>query len=260
MGHYIFTVAYNGRAYSGWQKGGAGKEKHPAVQEILEEVFRKTEGKPVQVRGSGRTDAGVHALGQTFDLTMRQTPVLDELNAQLPGDIRLYSVCKAPSGFHSRYSAASKIYCYRIDEQEKPCPFTRGYVYPVKKVLELERMREAASYLLGEQDFKAFCTNRGEDRFTLRTLYEIQIERSFCENRQEVQMFFRGDGFLYHMVRILAGTLLEVGLGQRRPETIKEVLQKKDRRLAGPTLPACGLWLMSVEYPGILESGRKDFS
>ena len=213
MANYRMTIQYDGTRYSGWQSQHA---TDATIQGKLETVLTRMTGQQVDVIGSGRTDAGVHAIGQVANF------------------------------HHSRYQAVCKTYRYRIHTGEVPDVFARRYVYDYRIPLDVERMREAAGLLLGEHDFKSFCGNTRMKKSTVRTLYEIRVE----EHESEIDLFFTGNGFLQNMVRILTGTLIEVGDGRREPGSMTDVLARRDRQAAGYTAPALGLALFSVEYEG----------
>ena len=231
MANYRMTIQYDGTRYSGWQSQHA---TDATIQGKLETVLTRMTGQQVDVIGSGRTDAGVHAIGQVG------------LNRYLPEDIAVSSLTEVDGRFHSRYQAVCKTYRYRIHTGAVPDVFARRYVYDYRIPLDVERMREAAGLLLGEHDFKSFCGNTRMKKSTVRTLYEIRVE----EHESEIDLFFTGNGFLQNMVRILTGTLIEVGDGRREPGSMTDVLARRDRQAAGYTAPALGLALLSVEYEG----------
>lgn len=203
----------------------------------------------VQVDGSGRTDAGVHALGQVanfkIDTDMTAKDVMAYMNQYLPEDIGVIAIQEMPERFHSRLNAKGKTYRYRIWNTELPCIFARRYVYEILEELNLETMRTAAAYLIGKHDFKAFTSTKKSKKSTMRTIDFVEIDR----NDNEVVITYSGDGFLYHMVRILTGTLIEVGLGQRSPASVQALLEKDATRdRAGALVPAKGLCLVEVRY------------
>ncbi len=213
-------------------------------------MLEKWAKEPIEIAGSGRTDAGVHAKGQTMnfhiDETVCATPraAMDYLNRYLPEDIRILAVREVPGRFHSRLSARRKTYAYYVETSDKKPVFSRKYAYGLGKKPDVERMRAAAAYLIGEHDFKSFCANRKMKKSTVRRLDTIEItgEGTVCT------FLYKGNGFLYRMVRILTGTLLEVGLGNRKPEDMKEILEARSREAAGPAVPPEGLFLVGVEY------------
>ncbi len=243
--NYKLTLAYDGSRYDGWQRQGNTSK---TIQGKLEALLTRLEGRAVEVHGAGRTDAGVHARGQVCSFHLSQDwdeeELRDIMNGYLPGDIAVLAVEKVPERFHARLRAKGKTYCYRIDTGQVSNIFERNYMYRHEKELSAERMRQAAAYLTGTHDFKSFCSNRHMKKSTIRTLMSIDIET--LEN--EIQIIYHGRGFLYNMVRILTGTLIEAGEGSRTPESMKEVLESRDRQQAGFTAPARGLILCSVDY------------
>lgn len=245
MKNYKATIQYDGSRYQGWQ---SQKSTENTIQGKLETVLAVMTGYPVDVIGSGRTDAGVHAHGQTANFHLREAweeeAVRDYLNRYLPADIAVTELKEVDDRFHSRFHARSKTYLYRIHTGKIPDVFARKYVYHYSTPLDVERMRLAASYLIGTHDFLSFCSNKRGKKSTVRTIGEIAME----ETGQELRIYYTGDGFLQNMVRILTGTLIEVGDGRREPEETERILKAKDRKLAGYTAPACGLTLLSVEY------------
>lgn len=242
-------VAYDGTAYHGWQIQGNGITIESELNRALSELLKE----PVKVMGASRTDAGVHALCNVavFDT---ENPMPAEkfsyaLNQRLPEDIRIQKSEAVAPDWHPRYCASRKTYEYRIYRAEFPMPVKRLYTYFTYRPLDVERMRRAAAFLEGEHDFQSFCQAGAQVESTVRTVYSIQIE----EQGTELVIRVCGNGFLYNMVRILAGTLMEVGQGKREPESMKEVLEVCDRSAAGPTAPACGLTLVKYEFLENLE-------
>lgn len=245
MINYKMVIAYDGSRYNGWQKQGNTKD---TIQGKLEKVLEKLEGREVEVIGAGRTDAGVHALGQVVNVKLEskinEEMLLQYLNQYLPEDIAVLSVKEVPMRFHSRLNATEKTYLYRIYRSEIPNPFIRKYTVTITEELDIEKMRMAAELLIGEHNFKSFCSLKKSKKSTIRTLYSITIE----EIEEEIRISVRGNGFLYHMVRIIIGTLLEVGTGKKKPEEIEQILEKRERQAAGKTAPAHGLFLKEVKY------------
>ena len=244
MPNYKSILQYDGSRYRGWQRLS---DSDMTVQGKLEAVLTKTFGEPVEVQGSGRTDAGVHALGQCASFrTVRDLPpeeVLAALRAYLPEDLGAVSVEYAPPRFHARLSAVEKTYRYRVWTTEAPCVFERRYVYVLPGDYDLKAMEAAARLLEGSHDFRA-CSAVKTNKSTVRTVRRIAISRT----GDELRFDFSADGFLHHMVRILTGTLLEVGRGNRTPESVTELLAGGPRSAAGFTVPAKGLCLMEVRY------------
>ena len=245
MRYFKLTLCYDGGRYDGWQRQG---NTDNTIQGKLEELLSRLLDQPVEVAGSGRTDAGVHALAQVCyfraETDLDCAALLSEIRRFLPEDIGAISLEEAPPRFHARLSCREKTYVYRIWNSDEPNVFERKWMYSVPQELDLEAMRRAASLLTGEHDFAAFCANRHMKKTTVRTLRRVEITRM----GNEIRIALSADGFLYHMVRILVGTLLEVGEGRRAPEDMTAVLASRDRMEAGPTAPAQGLTLWSVKY------------
>lgn len=248
MANFCLLIQYDGSRYNGWQRQGNTEN---TIQEKLENILDEMYGEPVDLNGSGRTDAGVHAMHQVANFRIPRIlcryscqEILQYMNESLPRDIRILGVEKADERFHARLSAVSKIYEYRIDCGEISNIFERRYLVRVEEPLDLAKMREAADYLTGEHDFKSFCDNRQMKKSTVRTIHEITME----EENGILRIRYHGSGFLYHMVRILTGTLLEVGMGDLLPARIPAILEARDRSAAGFTAPPQGLFLMDVFY------------
>jgi tRNA pseudouridine38-40 synthase len=205
-------------------------------------------GSSVKISASGRTDAGVHAKGQVIHFDSPLTLPVEKwelaLNSMLPEDISVLSVKEADPAFHARFDANGKEYRYYLNQSPKRDPFQRNYAFHYPYPLNLEAMREASAYLLGTHDFSSFCSARTEVEDKVRTIKTIEI----LEDEEKVSFHFIGNGFLYNMVRILVGTLIEVGSGKRKSEEIMEILEKRDRRYAGKTAPGQGLYLWQVFY------------
>lgn len=247
MRNFKITIQYEGTRYQGWQRQDSTNN---TIQGKFEAILTKMTGLDfVQVDGSGQTDAGVHALGQVanfkIDTDMTAKDVMAYMNQYLPEDIGVIAIQEMPERFHSRLNAKGKTYRYRIWNTELPCIFARRYVYEILEELNLETMRTAAAYLIGKHDFKAFTSTKKSKKSTVRTIDFVEIDR----NDNEVVITYSGDGFLYHMVRILTGTLIEVGLGQRSPASVQALLEKDATRdRAGALVPAKGLCLVEVRY------------
>lgn len=243
--NYRMILQYDGSRYNGWQKQGNTQQ---TIQGKIETVLERMIGQPVEVHGSGRTDAGVHALAQVAnfhgDVKKSEDEIREYLNRYLPEDIVINVVETVPDRFHSRLHAKEKTYLYRMEMGEKKRVFERKYIYGLFKTLDMESMELAASFLTGEHDFKSFCSNQRMKKSTVRNLKKIEFER------QDTRLFLRytGNGFLYNMVRILTGTLIEVGLGQRKAVEMKEILNAEDRKAAGFTVPPEGLFLEQIRY------------
>lgn len=271
------TISYDGSNYAGWQR--LGKESsEKTIQGMLETMLEKIfpnghiNGKKYEIIGSGRTDAGVHAKAQvgnvhvcskalniqeveeqeaaniqnpmSLDEKEKLKQIQNKMNAMLPEDIRIRKVEIAEPKFHSRYSAVSKIYEYTIDTRDKANVFTRKYALSFPKALDIEQMKKGAQYFIGTHDFEAFSSKMKDGRSTICTIEWIKIKKE----HEMIQVQIKGDGFLYHMVRIMVGTLLQIGTGEKKPEEIQYILESKDRTLAGPTIDGKGLCLWEVFY------------
>ncbi|MGN0400369.1 MAG: tRNA pseudouridine(38-40) synthase TruA [Blautia sp.] len=243
--NYRLDIEYDGTRYEGWQRQ---KRTDNTIQGKIEEVLSRMVGQEVEINGAGRTDAGVHARGQVANVHLNTDRTCREicsyLNRYLPEDIEIRNVSQVDERFHSRLLAKEKIYQYRIGTGEHKNVFERKYLYPLHEDLNAETMRAAAERLTGIHDFKSFCTNRKMKKSTVRTIFHISVE----EKRDELTITFTGNGFLYNMVRILTGTLIEVGRGERSPEEMEAILLAKDRAEAGFTAPARGLTLLKINY------------
>ena len=245
MKNYKITIQYDGTRYKGWQ---VQKSTDMTIQGKIQSVLKEMAGLEIEVIGSGRTDAGVHAYGQVANFHMpalfSKTEILDYLNRYLPMDIAVVDIEEVDERFHARYHATSKTYVYRIHTSNIPNVFERKYMYTYTEPLNIEKMKQAAQYMLGTQDFRAFCGNKKMKKSTVRTITDIFIE----EKESEIQISYTGDGFLQQMIRIMTGTLIEVGNGTKQPEDILHILKSKTRENAGFTVPAEGLALKCVKY------------
>lgn len=237
------VVAYDGTAYHGWQL----QPNAPTIEGELNRALSELLNEEIQVIGASRTDSGVHALCNVavFDTEARipANKISYALNRKLPEDIKVQSSEEVAPDFHPRHCDSRKTYEYRILNREFPLPTNRLYSYFTYIPLDEVKMQGAACYLVGEHDFKSFCAVAAVVETTVRTLYEVNVERQ----GEEIVIRVCGSGFLYNMVRIIAGTLMEVGRGNLEPDKIKEILEEKDRCAAGPTAPACGLSLVKYE-------------
>jgi len=247
MKNYKLIIQYDGTRYRGWQRQ---KNTTNTIQEKFEVVLQKMCSMPVEIFASGRTDAGVHAAKQIANFICNTKyscgEIKEYLNHYLPQDILVLSVEEVHKRFHSRLNAVSKTYAYTI-ATEKPNVFNRKYVFGAEKKPDIHKMRKAAEKLIGKHDFIGFSSVSKTKKSTERTIYSITITE--LENLLTIQI--NGSGFLYNMVRILCGTLLEIGTGERTEECIDTVFNEKNRASAGVTLPACGLKLIDVFYESI---------
>lgn len=254
----LLTIEYDGTNFHGWQKQPGAR----TVQETLEEAISSVVGGNVRLTGVSRTDAGVHALGQraafsgVFGIPTGRIP--GAVNRRLAGraaspgpdsDVRIVGACDVPMTFHPRFDAVGKTYRYRIRNEADMPVFLRNYRFHVPAPLDIGAMREAAAVLVGTHDFKCFEAAGSYPRdTTVRTIRSLDILEDCSSGGRDIDLEVTGDGFLYHMVRNIAGTLVEAGLGVRTPESLEALLTEKDRRNAGPTAPAQGLYLYRVLY------------
>ena len=243
--NYKMLIVYDGSRYYGWEHQ---PNTDLTIQGKLENVLSLMVDAPVEVIGAGRTDAGVHAKGMVanahFDTEMLPDEIWAYMNRYLPDDICIREVRIASERFHSRYNAIGKTYCYTCYVGDLKPVFNRKYVYVTEEIPDIEKMQKAAEYLMGTHDFASFCSNPKMKKSTVREVDKIEIIR----NGSYLNFTYHGTGFLQHMVRILTGTLLEVGYGKRTPESIPELIEAKNRSLAGFTAPAQGLCLIRVDY------------
>ena len=245
MPNFRLTLCYEGTRYRGWQKQG---NTDNTIQGRLEALLSRLLAQEVEIAGCGRTDAGVHARRQVCsfraDTAMPCDELLSALRRCLPEDIGALSLELAPPRFHARLNCVGKTYVYRIWNSETPNVFERRFLWPVPEELDVEAMRQAAALLCGRHDFSAFCSLKRMKKSAVRELRRLELRRE----GEELRLIFEGDGFLYNMVRILTGTLLQVGRGERAPEEMSRILASLDRAQAGPTAPAQGLTLWEVAY------------
>lgn len=240
-------VAYDGTNYHGWQI----QPEAVTVESVLNEALSRLLREEIKVIGASRTDAGVHAYGNVavFD-TVNRIPsekIGLALNTRLPEDIRIQASREVPADFHPRHCDSIKTYEYHILNTDIPIPTERLYSYFFYRSLDVEKMREAAAYLVGEHDFKSFCSAKTQVTETVRTIYQLDVIRE----GYFIKIRITGNGFLYNMVRIIAGTLLQVGTGYYKPEEVGVMLEKKDRTAAGLCAPARGLRLVRIDYPDL---------
>jgi tRNA pseudouridine38-40 synthase len=245
MARMKVTVAYDGTDFAGYQIQPSGRTIQGTIQSVLQKMHK---GEPVNIAASGRTDACVHALGQVFHFDTEMNIPADAwskaLNAMLPQDIIIKKVEKVSDSFHSRFSAVSKEYHYKLLISKQPDVFRRNHMFHYPYPLNINDIQKACSYLLGTYDFTSFSSARSEVADKVRTIFALEV----IEEGDILTFKIRGSGFLYNMVRIIIGTLLEVGQGKRKPEAIMTIIAGKDRALAGKTAPAHGLYLHQVNY------------
>ena len=246
MINYKLLISYEGTRYKGWQR--LGNAEDDTVQGKIEGVLSKLFGCEIEIRGSGRTDAGAHARGQVANFYSEEhkepQEILRYLRKYLPKDIGVLEATVVGERFHSRLSAKEKTYVYRIWNSEKPNVFDRRYMTQIPSHLNVAAMSTASQDFLGSHDFISFCSNKNFKKSSVRIIKDFSIETM----GEEVRITIRGNGFLHNMVRIMVGTLLEVGQGKKEMDCIPEIIAKKQRLYAGETAPACGLCLMEVVY------------
>ncbi len=246
MRNIKLTIEYDGTNYCGWQVQDNG----PSIQAEIEKALLAITGEKIRINGSGRTDAGVHARGQTANFTTESRVPAEKfsfaLNSMLPRDIVIKDSAEVAPDFHARYSAIGKKYSYLINNSKFPSALLRNYAYHVDycERLDIRKLRKAAEAFIGTYDFSGFMSTGSKVSDTVRTIYDISVEH---EN-ELIRFNFKGNGFLYNMVRIITGTLLYTGIGRINPEDIKSIILSKDRGRAGITVPACGLYLEEVYY------------
>lgn len=244
MRNIRLDICYEGTRYRGWQRL-PGQDN--TIQGKLETVLSRILGEPIEISGSGRTDAGTHAMHQVANFHCNSNMPVDEILSQLrkylPEDIGIYSCKNVSPRFHARLNAKTKTYCYRVWNSTFPCVFARKFVYVHTPDLNLDLMQRAANFYLGKHDFSAFCANKNMKKSTVRYIESFEIKR----DGNEILFTVTGNGFLHHMVRIMVGTLLEVGRGERHPETIPQLFGAP-RAESGELIPAYGLCLMEVTY------------
>lgn len=245
MKNYRAIIQYDGTKYNGWQRQGNTKN---TIQEKIEQVLSRMVENSVEIFGAGRTDAGVHALGQVInfktDTDKSNVEIMEYLNNYLPTDIQVISVDRVADRFHARLNAKGKTYVYKICNLPYINVFSRKYSYFHPGKLDVDKMRKAGEYLIGQRDFRAFCSVKNMKKSTVRNLMSISIYNS----EGEICIEYKGNGFLYNMVRILTGTLIEIGEGKRDIDTILRAFETGDRQMAGFTAPPNGLFLREVEY------------
>ncbi len=237
-------VAYDGTEYSGWQI----QPEAPTIEMCLDKAIHELTGENVHVTGASRTDAGVHAYGNVAVFDTESTIPGDRftfaLNRFLPDSIVIQDSWEVSVDFHPRHCNTRKTYEYRILNTAVPLPQKRNFTWHVTGSIDIDKMREAAAYIVGEHDFKSFCCVRTQAESTVRTIYSLEV----LQEDSEIIIRIKGNGFLYNMVRIITGTLIQVGKGRFNPEYVKQMLEAKDRTVAGQTAPPQGLTLVGIEY------------
>lgn len=239
-------IEYDGTNYCGWQVQANG----PSIQAEIEKALLEVTGEKISVNGSGRTDAGVHAKGQVASFTTESSIPPEKfayaLNNKLPEDIVIKESSEVPPDFHARFSAVGKKYSYLIINSRFPSALLRNHAYHVNycERLDIDKIKIAAEAFIGTHDFSGFMASGSKVSDTVRTIYDISVERE----EERIRFIFKGSGFLYNMIRIITGTLLYTGIGKINPEDIRDIILSKDRKRAGITVPACGLYLEEVYY------------
>ena len=264
MKNILLTIAYDGTDFCGWQK----QPNQRSVQGEMESVLSKVCAQPIQINGTSRTDAGVHAYGQRANFTAEFSIPTEKIplvangilvsaaaekgkGRKTAGDIVILKAEEVPEDFHARFRATGKKYVYKIKNSPLPDPFQRNYCYQIGKPLDSDAMMRAAGYLVGTHDFKCFQAAGGKElESTVRTIYGAKLIRPFHVGigQEDLQLEITGDGFLYNMVRIITGTLVDIGLGKKTPDDLPEIIGRKDRKFAGHTAPPQGLYLQEVFY------------
>ncbi len=249
---YVMKIAYDGTDYAGWQR----QKNALSVQEVLEGSIERALGIAVRVVASGRTDAGVHAVGQVchFDsdaLTIPPERLPDCLNCFLPRDIRLIDGWGADENFDSNRSAKRKTYCYSLYVSKRDMPMKERFAVRVEDAPDLETLQRVAHWFEGEHDFKAFCASGSAVKTTVRTVYEVKVEEGESFGSRDIKIYVTGNGFLYNMVRTITGELLDLAMGKRTKESLLRAFETGERGLLGKTMPAKGLLLLNVNYDKI---------
>ena len=245
MRNIKLTIEYDGKEFNGWQK----QPNKLNIQGTIEKVISDITKEEIELIGSGRTDAGVHALGQVANFKTNSNIPIDKfaiaINSRLKKSIVIKKAEEVPDRFHSRYNCKQKTYRYVINNSETGSAIYRNLEYNIKMPLDVNKMQEAANYFVGEHDFAGFKASGTSSKSSVRTIYKAEV---FEMPNNRIYIELTGNGFLYNMVRIIAGTLVDVGIGKIKPEDIKKIIESKDRSLAGKTLQPNGLYLVSVKY------------
>lgn len=243
------TITYDGSRYLGWQRL-QGKQEGAAIQDIIEKILSAILTRECKIHGAGRTDAGVHAYEQVAHFYLEEDwisqlkDIKGQLNTRLPEDIRIVDLIQVQGKFQSRYDAKAKVYTYCIETGDRPRVFERKYVLWIPESLNIDAMRKGAKYLEGTHDFKGFSSKMKDGRKTHKTIYETKIE----VKGSKIQFSVMADGFLYHMMRIITGTIIEIGMGKRDPESIIEIFKHQEREKAGYKVSGHGLFLKKIFY------------
>ncbi|MDD3840345.1 MAG: tRNA pseudouridine(38-40) synthase TruA [Clostridia bacterium] len=244
MRNLKITIQYDGTRYSGWQR----QKNALAVQQVLEDCISEVTGENIKVIGSGRTDSGVHALAQVANFRTDSSIPEDRmplaLNSYLPEDIRIIRCEQVDENFHARFSAKAKTYLYTIINDEYGNVLWRNYMWHIRQRLDVRKMKQAAAHLIGTKDFSSFRSSGSSTKTSVRTINDISID---CEDSL-IKVWITADGFLYNMVRIIVGTLVEFGMGLYQPDYMKTILDTCDRNTAGKTAPPHGLCLVKIYY------------
>ena len=245
MRNIKMTIRYDGSRYKGFQRL---KDNDMTIQGKIEDVLSKMANEKIEIIGSGRTDMGVHAYGQVANFKINSSLSIEKIQSYLyeylPEDIVITKLEEVEERFHSRYNAKSKVYLYKIYNNKFHDPFLRRYSTHIPKKLDIELMREASKYFIGEHDFTSFASSKSKKKSNIRTIYSINIK----EDNGLIEIYFEGNGFLYNMVRIMTGALIDVGHKKIFPEDIKRMIDQKDRSKSSDTALAKGLYLYKVNY------------
>ena len=240
----LLKIQYDGTKYHGYQI----QPEVITVQKVLEDNLSRITGESIQINGCSRTVAGVHAVEYccsfltSFPIPADRLPIV--LNNKLPIDIKALECFEVSHDFHARFDTKSKTYRYAINTDTNPGVFTRNYEWQIKRPLDTKAMSEACSYFIGEKDFSSFMSSGNDVTSAVRHVYSLEIK----ENKNIIEIYINANGYLYNMVRIITGTLVDVGLGKYGPQKVKEIIEQKNRNFAGPTAPPQGLYLYKVEY------------
>lgn len=259
MKNILLTIAYDGSGFHGWQR----QLEQRTVQGELENALSNSLGSTISIDGTSRTDTGVHALGQRASFMTHSNVPVDKLpmilnnslangkifTDRIPGEIAVIDAKEVPDDFHARFNAIGKTYIYKIRCAKDFDIFKRNYCCQISSPLDVAKMEESAKYIMGTHDFKSFETTGGTPRdTTVRTVFDLAVKEDVHDNESDITIQITGDGFLYNMVRIISGTLMEVGLGKKTPESIEDIIIARNREKAGQTAPPGGLYLKEVYY------------